>query len=395
MNPVREMIKTAVKRMIKAWWPALQFLRRKTSQKRILFIVYNDMIASYSRPVYDLLRDDPRLIFAMTSPPVIDFRTTAKRLAASMGIPHIDFPLACLQWWDLIIMADLSSKGFFHPAIPKIHLSHGISQGKMQGGEWRAYGREAKDDQGRPRYARMFEASHYIRKLAIAYDPVFEPCIAVIGDLRSDHMLSLQVERSAIRQGLGFKPNDLVVLIQSTWNTGAVMETFGHPLLEQAKKLAEAGRYKFILSTHPKHWEGDYAIKQPWGSLLLEYESPNIIVIKPGQKWEPFHIAADIALTDHSSLTMTFSLLHKPLIFAPIPSGEVHLTSNLWRLYEISPKLERADDLGEVLDQAIENYPLDKLKDITPDINSYPGRAEERLRQEIYLVLQLSNPAEA
>jgi hypothetical protein len=309
-----------------------------------------------------------------------------------LGLPFINYGRARACWWDLILFADHASADAFHPRIIKIQVYHSLGSGKIIGGEHYRYGCRAFLENGRPHFTKMFEASETIRQRAIAAKPKLTDVIVTVGDLKVDAMLSLQTQRDEIRQSMNLAPADTVVLIQSTWGDTSLMETMGVDLIEEAKKLMEKGAYRFILSTHPIHWKSAYARQHPWGQYIESKQEEGFLVIRPGQDFEPYHVAADIAVTDHTGLCLNFALLHKPMVFVSIPDGTVLPDSWEAQLKVLSPTLEAPTALDQTLQNALTDYPVDELRALSLKIDSCPGTAAEGIREEIYGGLGISPP---
>ncbi len=315
------------------------------------------------------------------------------QLAASLDVPHVGYLAARCKWWDLILFADSASARAFNPRIPKVMAYHSLGCGKVIGNEHYKYGSRVCDPQGEPLFAHIFEASQTTRDQAVRARPALEPVIAVVGDLRADALLARNEHRSEIRKSLGFDEGDTVVMIQSTWGPASLMETMGESIVAEASKMIGSSRYRFILSTHPNHWTGGYAERHPWGEFIDSQRTSGFVVIGPGEDFEPFHIAADIVVTDHTGISLNFALLQKPLVFVPIAAGTVMPESWEARLAALSPTLTSASDLAATVGEALQHYPLDELAALAHQIDSNQGKAAQAMSKEIYDVLRLS-PAE-
>lgn len=102
-------------------------------------------------------------------------------------------------------------------------------------------------------------------------------------------------------------------------------------------------------------------------------------------------IASDIVLTDHTSLALHGALLGRPFVFCPVPDELVEAGTVIRRIRDISPTLRPdASDLRQVLLEAGNSYPFDKLREIASQINSFPHQAADRMREEIYEQLRLA-----
>ena len=372
---------------VRCWWPILGLTHRPQPKKRILFCFASEMMLPHARSVADLIRDDPRLDLRFAAHSVVrQSGTTGKELADKLGVRHVPYTWARLRWWDLIFYPEHLGADQFHPGIDKVHIQHGYDSGKLFGGKDLRYDpRKVLDKNGRPKHTRIFETSLVTRDKAIAQCPALEGRIAVVGDPGADRMIARQQDRSKLRQEHGFADADIVVFVMSTWRSESLMETIGAELVEQANELLD--QYRFVFSTHPNHWQGEYAMANPWGQFLADQEKPGISAVRPDDEWEIFAVIADLAIADHSSVGVKFALLDKPLIFVKQRPGLTEPGTFGARLYEALPHLETLTKLDETIRQGLENYPIDELRHISREINAYPGEASSRIKAEIYQIL--------
>ena len=377
---------------IRCWWPFLKRFHRTPRRRRVLVVAHNDLMATCCGLVADLIRDDLRLQLRFTGPLAYrHYGPTAAQMAQRLGLRRVSYLLARLRWWDVVLLADTHLADMFHPEIPKVLVNHSIACGKrVQGVDYR-YEYSALRD-GRPRFARILEASEDCRQRAIEANPVLTDAVVAVGDLRCDQLLALRSQRDATRQRLGFGPDQTVVLMMSTWGSASLMETVGKELIEQARRLMDECGYRFILSTHPNHWQGDHAVRQPWGEFLLRQRRHGFHVIGHLEGWERYMIASDLAVTDHTSLAVTYAQLGRPMLFVPVREEKLLEGSHVQRLYEACPRIDTPTLLEPRLEQAQRTYPSEQLGRIAHSANAYPGEASWRVREQIYEVLGLPQP---
>ena len=378
--------------LLRLWWRVLPRIRCQHHCKRVLLCPANDLMAEYVGRVAGLVRKDDRLAFHLTAPiKHVVPGSGGPTLARNLGVPHVRYMVARFLWWDLIIFASSASGSQFHPRIPKILTNHSIAAGKILGGVDAIYGPSLLHD-GQCMFTTIFEAGRAVRDDAVRNNPCLEGHVAVVGDLRADEMVELNGQRDRVRGDLGFASDDVVVLIQSTWGTDSLMETMGRGLLGEAMLVRDQGGYKFLISVHPNNWgDSGVARRHPWGRYALDMECDGFRVIRPHTDWAPALVAADVAITDHTSLAATFSLLNKPMAFVPLRNGLLVDGTMVKRLYDELPHIDRADRLEEIIRQVRSPaYPIDRHRAIAGLIVSYPGEAAARMRAEIYRLLDLS-----
>lgn len=390
---IRTIVVTPYRVLLALWWLILGRIHRPSPVKRVLICVESRLMAEYANDAAQFIRHDPRVELWLTGPRArVIGQCLERELAAEHGYRYVSYIRARAMWWDLMVFAGYRAADRFHPGIRKVLVNHFLGGGKIISGKEYRFQRKMWH-WGRPLFTSIFEASAKERDRAIAADPSLAPHVCLVGDLRSDRMLEMRARREQIRSEMGFSDSDKVVLIQSTWGSQSIMERCGRELFDEVIRLLNEGKYRFIASTHPHHWQGPRTAQHPWGKYLAELERPGLVVIKPGDDWARFMVASDLAVTDNTSLSATYCQLHKPLVFIVMPDNTIPAGSTVHQLYCISPHLNSPAELQRGLDQVLQSYPYDRLRQIAYETNSLPGEAAGRIRRELYRLLELDDAA--
>jgi len=386
----RTLLVTPYRLALRAWWLQLGKGPHVSEKRDVLLCAETEMMATYADAAAKLIADQAGVLIWLTQPPSPGMKSGALRgLAESMGHRFVSYALARAQWWDLIIFPEYRAADRFHPDIPKVLVNHFLGGGKIIDGKEYRFERSL-EHLGRPLFRRIFDASFSSRDRAVAGDPALKDVITVVGDLRSDRLLSLRGQRDQIRAEYGFRPDQTVVLVQSTWGRQSIMERWGQQLLEEALRLQQQSPLRFIASTHPLHWSGRRAAEHPYGEYLLSLEPQGLSVVRPQDDWARSMIASDLVITDNTSLSATYCQLGKPLIFIDLPIGTIPPGSTVDRLYHISPHLHDPQDLEATIASVSLEYPYDRLIQIASEVNSFPGKAAEKMRHELLALLNSS-----
>ena len=129
----------------------------------------------------------------------------------------------------------------------------------------------------------------------------------------------------------------------------------------------------------------------PFGQFLLDHEDKlAVTVIRGGEDWAPAMVASDMVITDHTSLSMTYALLEKPMPYVDVPGTILVQREPRQRLAEALPKLSAPENLAADLEYARRHFPRDQVAEIAKDILSYPGESARRIREEVYSLLRLN-----
>lgn len=370
--------------------PLLKLFPRKHNERNILFNCSCALMAGHLSDIWRVLKVDPRLnIFLYDS-----FRNDVVSkdydyIYKTLPMARVKRRWAYVRQWDLMITVDHSRKGLLDKTrCPILRARHGVASGKVVAGTTTTFGPKMYTDKNEIRYSKMFAVSHKNKSLAVGMNSEFNDIVKVVGDLRADKMLAMNSDRELIRQRLGFKAEEKVVFVLSTWGPDALFAKMGDVFLAEARKLIP--NYRFVLSAHPHQYIPNSNGERVWGEYVRTQSQYGFDIREPQDDWMPFMVACDVIFTDQTSLAVHGALLKKPYVYSSICEKAITEGFLPWRLREISPKInDKATNLGACLNEALTAYPYEKLAKIAEDVNSYPGRAAERIREEIYEMLKL------
>lgn len=357
----------------------------------MLLVAHTALSLRYVLEHYALLKDDPRLSFAVTQGSD-DFGLGVAQTISRLGLPIVAWDDAIADDWDLALFGTHGGEIFFRRTAARAHVQHGLGAGKLVDGDDFTYGPKWALWEGRPKYDVMIEASHTVQRRAVAACPPLAGIIAVVGDLLADRLLAASMQREQHRAALGIAPDQVAVLFISTWGPhGTMLGSTGPALLQRVHRLPE--RYKPLLSMHPHLWQARRLQPQSqWARQLTSLERGRLRTCGPNDSWIPFLAAADVAVIDHSSLGLYFGLLGRPTVAVPVSAHVINPGSQLAALRACSPTLEDPGRLEVTLDLARASYDPHRVADRCGEIVSYPGEAADRTRRLLYHLLTLPEP---
>lgn len=364
--------------------------------KYIFFGCPNHLMATYLRPVWEVLRDTPSYRFYVGLKPDEYKPGENKRVRETLPIPSVSLRLAKFFPWDLVVLADHGYYDFTELGnCPVVFTGHGIS-GKVTPGEPLdyMYGSKAFTHSHRPRYTRMFEFTWANKERAVRKDPRLEDVIEVVGSPLADDILDADDSRNAVRDKMGVDPGTKVVFVLSTWGEHSLLHTMGDTIIEEARRLMQRTEFRFIITAHPHDYRSRRSDGLTWEAYLELLISKGFFVRKPHESWIPAMVASDVLLTDHTSLAVYGALIGRPSVWVPVPDMLIAPNSILWQLREISPCLDQPSKLGEVLTRAITETPHQQLLAIRERITSFPGQSRERMRHELLRLLERHSSCE-
>jgi hypothetical protein len=304
------------------------------------------------------------------------------KLGKQKGLPVWPDNIATKINWNMIICAapnDISTK--FRASIPKVMFPHALCSSKIVDGAWYPYiPRYCFTGNGKSVFDIICEANEFAYKRIIQQDKRLADIIELTGNSIADELLLQNQNRKHIRNDMGYKDDEYVVLIQSTFGA-SLIEDIGDSLLQVCQKLASQDhKYKFIISLHPGHWTGDYAKQHPFGKKISKYSSENIKIRKPDEDANKSIIASDICVSDHTSLCFNYALLDKPLIFYIPPKASI-----IWEIFkplvDICYVFDKVSLFEDILIQARKNYNSCSRREIMNKYVTYQGQFDVRINQ--------------
>jgi len=235
-----------------------------------------------------------------------------------------------------------------------------------------------------------------------------------IGYAKSDDLLSGKFEKSAVLSELGLDENKKTILYAPSWDDGLSLRTAGKKIIEE---LLTVENTNLIVKLHPISLcppDGPnynfYTGGINWTEKLSEFENrKNFKHIKSG-KIDPMLAAADVMITDVSSVALEFIMLDKPVIYIDCPeffektlkktySGFGNTTAEF---VKNDPKANAGRHTGIVVDdinnlkdnveRALQN-PMEfsqKRKELALKLSYNPGKSADAASKKILEMLNLN-----
>jgi hypothetical protein len=268
----------------------------------ILFFAKKPMNVVMLRGILDRLRDESDIRCVLTGK--LHGRGSGAVFERAGVRPERVVP----TWWarrcryDVYVSADFNLVG--RRCRVKVHTFHGVSLKNH------AISERVLD------YDRLFVVGEYMRRTLVSRGILDEgdPRIERIGMPKTDALVDGTINRENARESLGLPTDRPVVLYAPTWGDGSSLEDRGEAILETLRRLPVVVMVKLHdNSLDPRKTERD------WGSLLRGLESPNLrFVTDPDVR--PALAAADVLVSDASSVANEFLLLDRPVVFADCPA---------------------------------------------------------------------------
>lgn len=281
-------------------------MRRRRPPARVLFSGYAPVHFVCFRPLYERLRRLPGIEVYLSggrdgtddAPPL-----TARQLYRSFRVPRarvLELDEMRRQSFDLVFCAHVS--GYFPMSDrERIQLFHGVSFRNM------AVRRDVLV------YDRLFLAGPYMRRLFTEQQLLrdSDPRLVNMGFPKLDRLVDGSLDRRATLRRLGFSGRRPVVLYAPTGQKDNSLEHAGEAVIERLRAMR---KYDVMikLHDHPRDRGTDWRkrlrpLLDAHTRLVTDYD-----VV-------PYLHAADLLITDASSVSNEFALLDRPMVFLDVP----------------------------------------------------------------------------
>lgn len=275
---------------------------------RLLFSGYAPVHFVCFRPLYERLREVPGVEVYFSGGREVrreDGETgyDAAALYAPFDLPR-DRVLALDEMrprvFDMVFCAHTS--GFFpQRRCPRVQIFHGVSFRNMAV-------REAQQA-----YDFFFLVGPYMRRAFVSRGILRpdDPRGLEIGFPKLDRLVDGSLDRAATLRGLGLAGDRPVLLYAPTGAKKNSLEVMGEDVIAA---IAAKDRYDLVIKPH------DHPKKRiDWFERLARLEGPHVRLVRDFDV-VPYLHAADLLLSDASSVASEFSLLDRPIVFLDVPA---------------------------------------------------------------------------
>ena len=277
---------------------------RLTPGRRVLVDLRTPVCAAVLAPVYDELarRDDVTVGFTSEYP-----ERTRHLMAGGAFVSH-----AQAEWrrFDLYMNADPWAAPRLRRCAARVNFFHGVAgkydldnpAGLPMGFEY--YDRVAFIN--RDRMTRYLEAG------------IVTPAQArLVGYPKLDRLASGAIDGAAVRAALGLDPSRPTILYAPTYSPASSLHLAGEALVAA---LADAG-LNVVVKLHDRSLDRDrrYSGGVDWRARMQALERPGQVRYVEEPDASPSLAAADLMVTDHSSIGFEFLTLDRPLVVFDAP----------------------------------------------------------------------------
>jgi len=338
-------------------------------------------------PVYKRMSQDPRVRFYFTTSPGAS-REAEVYSEADKGLRVISASEAKFMKFDAFLAAD-----FIWMSLPRgtrrVQMFHGVA-GKYTN----VYDTPEQSARGWDRlfFINQRRLRNFVRSGALDPD---SPAARLVGMPKVDCLVDGSLSRNTVLESLGMDPARKVVLFAPTWSAHSSLVTMGGELVDG---LVAAG-YAVIVKLHDRSHDPQHANSGgvDWVSRLGPILRDSGGHLATGSDSCPYLAAADVMITDHSSVGFEYLLLDRPVIRIEVPKLLEQANVNpeyVELLSDASLTVRTAAETIRAVEECLAN-PGDRSqarREVATELFHSPGNATLLAMKELYDLLDLQSP---
>lgn len=360
-------------------------LRRKLSAiRRVLINARTPMNYAVMAPLPRAMRHDSRVEFFFMSSERPGEALAIFREAGSSA--RLTTPRrSCFMKFDAYLAADWLWTPLLRGA-PRIQMFHGVA-GKYAD----LYD---KPDQSVRDWDRLFFINGRRLRNFIAAGAIDDTDSAarLIGMPKLDCLVNGSLQRSEVLTALHIDPGRTTVLYAPTWSPYSSLNVMGEELV---KRLCAAG-YAVMVKLHDRSRDQEWIHSGgiDWFARLKPVLDRYDGLLADGSDASPYLAAADVLITDHSSVGFEYLLLDRPVIRIEMPDLISATRTNPEYVALLADASTTVTNTGEAI-SAVERCLADPSrmsatrKSVVKELFHEPGNATARAVRELYEIIEL------
>jgi hypothetical protein len=356
---------------------------------RVLVDVRTPMNAAVLRPVWAALARDPRieLAFVAEQPSAVAL-VLAEDGAQSSLLRRED---AAWKRWDLVLTADAWNHAPLRRCRRRMQFFHGVA---------------GKYDLDNP--SRLAEAGlqHFDRVAFINADRMDRYIDAgvvstgqavLVGYPKLDDLVNGRWNAADVRASLGLDAALSTVLFAPTFSVAGALHAAG---LDIVRTVLESGR-NLIVKLHDRSMTPDphHTAAVDWPAQVAVFTGHPRFALSRGADVAPLLTAADVLVTDHSTVGFEFALLDRPIVVYDAPDllTAARIDADKWTLLRgMSDVVRSTSELASAIDRACAQPQLRAAaRQAARALFASPGHATARALTVVYELLELAPPPQS
>jgi CDP-glycerol glycerophosphotransferase (TagB/SpsB family) len=357
---------------------------RSPERRRLLVNARTAMNYSTIAPIVERMQPDHRLEFYFTAS---ENPSQAKEIYAEAVQPFtLVTPLqASFTRFDIYLAADFLWVKLPRGGVKRVQTFHGVA------GKYRTVydsPSNSMSDWDRLFFINKRRLQHFIDCGAISAD---SDAARLIGMPKLDCLVDGSLKRDDVLQSLGIDPARRTILYAPTWSPHSSVVSMGEDLVE---RLGQAG-YALIVKLHDRSRDLEYVNSGgvDWGARLEPLLQRHGGLLATGSNSSRYLPAADVMITDHSSVGFEYLLLDRPLIRIHVPELIKNTDiepSYVELLARASTSVNNVDEVVAAVERSFADPSGSSERIAVANEMFYkPGTATERAVKELYELMEL------
>ena len=360
---------------------------REPDVRRVLAYVRAPMNYVVMAPVYRRMATDPRVKFYFTTSPGAS-READVYSEAEDGLNVINASEAKFMKFDACLAAD-----FIWLSLPRgtkrVQMFHGVA-GKYTN----VYDTPEQSARGWDRlfFINQRRLRNFVRSGALDANST---AARLVGMPKVDCLVDGSLSRNAVLENLGIDPERRVVLYAPTWSAHSSLVKLGAELVEQ---LVAAG-YAVIVKLHDRSHDPQHANSGGvnWVARFEKLLRDSGGHLAMGSDSCPYLFAADVLITDHSSVGFEYLLLDRPVVRIEVPEllAEANVNPEYVELLaDVSTTIRSASEVVGAVERSLADpaRKSEARRAVATDLFHCPGQATSNAVKELYELLDLHAP---
>jgi hypothetical protein len=211
----------------------------------------------------------------------------------------------------------------------------------------------------------------------------------VAGDICFDRLVASKPFREIYRHAFGVRRGQTLVAIATTWGSESLLAKF--PDLPKRLLHELPANHRVVMTMHPAVWSVP-APRQLRGYLRAATEA-GLDLIGPAKDWRPLLAAADVIVSDHTSLTSYAAATGVPVLLSHYAKDDIAPESVTAALAKVAPHYDPAKPLTEQVAEARKTAEAQQAVAL-PGVSSVLGASAKIVRAAMYEMIGLSEPDE-
>ena len=365
-------------------------------RRRVLFDARTPVNFACLSPIHKRLATDPRVECWYTA---YKGDVSAQRLYGSFGIQDRVVSQLRAEWLkvDLYLNSDFARMANLRRRAAHVHFFHGVA-GKYDLDGTTAPVRDMSHFDNLRRFDRIaFANEDRLGKWrATGLLQPDDPRPVLIGYPKVDGLVTGRWPRSATLNRLGLDPAQPVLLYAPTYSAAASLHVFGVVPIVAALRCTG---FQVVLKLHDRAYDlrDRYAAGVDWAAGLRQLEADPGVRIVTWPDATPLLAAADLMVSDHSSIAFEYLLVDRPLLIFHLPkliaSARVHPDQARW-IGEASEQVTTPNALPAAVHHALTNPGVrsEQRRAVACRLFYRPGTATDRATVLCYQLLGLTPP---